>query len=582
MRAFYLLALSLFVISTVLAQDMEKTYFENNPTLGGDVVIKSASAKVVGGDIYKTFEIESLEDGTYYLDAWIMAPAAKEGYPDFKVAINGVLSESTFKPQTANWQSLALTDAKKSAATVRLKKGENSISVIGNGPEIPTVEFIKLSLNPINAGISDKNYKDFVEKIKANSLIDVKYGDTLAVTTRSSSANAVSLRGTAGQIYDYAINIPVYYTTRLSFSFSSGQYVTISTSQSGSYEHVIELFHSTNAASYSWSVYASTSGTLNVTIPTAGTYILRVRAYRQYTSGLVNLTVNGTTYPNCVVSSTGMAMTSGYTTPSNFFTCKLKNGGDTWLFLESSGGIPGRILAHNDDGGIRSDGYSWGLASLVNTNVSNIGAGLVSAYSSLSPAFECDLYLGLQQSSSTVRSYFPSLAADNSFTSSQPSSFYSGTSWSVGNTSTWDFPSATNLSLWDSYYLSYGYTRSGADASNGAIALWMYNGQFTVASVRKNSSIPLPHGFEWETKLGALERVMHVRDALNGNSFGSIVYYYRPVSGTVNYSMAVNENENVISTRSQAVQQAIPIASNMNNESRFTQSDLNQIAALID
>jgi hypothetical protein len=39
MKSFYFLFLSLFICSSVFAQDMEKMYFENNPTLGGDAVI---------------------------------------------------------------------------------------------------------------------------------------------------------------------------------------------------------------------------------------------------------------------------------------------------------------------------------------------------------------------------------------------------------------------------------------------------------------------------------------------------------------------------------------------------------------
>jgi hypothetical protein len=139
MKRFYYFLIGLFVFSSVVAQDIEKRYFENNPTLGGDVVIKSANVQVVGNEISKTFEIECLESGAYYLDAWIMVPLTREGYPEYKIAVNDVLSTSTFKPQIDNWQSVALTDVKKSATTIKLKLGKNSISIIGKGPEIPYV-----------------------------------------------------------------------------------------------------------------------------------------------------------------------------------------------------------------------------------------------------------------------------------------------------------------------------------------------------------------------------------------------------------------------------------------------------------
>lgn len=584
MKTILLSYLSLFVSLAVFSQDIEKTYFENNPTLGGDVVIKSADINVIGEDFFKTFEIESFEDGTYFLDAWMMVPLTKKGIPEFKVAVNDVLSESSFKPQTTSWQALTLTDPRRSISTIKLKRGKNKVSIIGKGPEVPNVEFIRLSLSSNRMGISDTHYKNFLESIKSNTLPNRQYSDSIKITTRSNNIDEVSLRSTGGEIYDYRINIPVYYTTRLSFLFSSGQNVSISTSQNDSYEHVIELFHSTNPSSYSWTTLSSGNGSLNVTIPVSGTYYLRIRAYRQNTAGLVNLIVNGTSYPNCVVAGTGIAIEGNYYIPSNFMTCKLKNNGDTWLFLEDYSDLPGRIIAHNDDGGTKSDNYNWERASLISTNLTNVRAGLISAFYSNFPAFTCDLYLGLQPTTAFFKAAFPMLALDNSFISGASTSNYNCISWSVGKTNSWDFPSQTNLTLWDNYYRSYGYTRSGANADNAAIALWMYNGLFTHASVRKNSTITKPHGFEWESKCGSLERIMHIRDALNSSAsstaqYGNIVYYYRPIDGVVNYSLPTNERENNMSVRSSIGQQSFS-TSGLTHESRFSQIDLNQISDL--
>jgi len=74
MKTFVILSLSFFACLSCFAQDVEKSYFENHPELGGDAVIKSASFKAEKDGIYKTFEVESLGDGAYYLDAWITAP----------------------------------------------------------------------------------------------------------------------------------------------------------------------------------------------------------------------------------------------------------------------------------------------------------------------------------------------------------------------------------------------------------------------------------------------------------------------------------------------------------------------------
>ena len=171
-----LIILSLCVSSAVFSQNpdkvLNKTFFDNdNPDVGGDVIIKTRSYWVVGEEIHTIFEIESPEDNVYYMDAWILVPLDGEGHPViYKVAVNDLLSEYTLKPPTGSWQSLALTDAKGSAATVKLGKGDNSISIIGKGPAVPMVEFIKLSLDPLNTGISDKKYKEFVEQIISNTL----------------------------------------------------------------------------------------------------------------------------------------------------------------------------------------------------------------------------------------------------------------------------------------------------------------------------------------------------------------------------------------------------------------------------
>jgi len=123
MKNLVIFLVSLLVSFSGFAQSMEKLYYEHTPDIGGDAVIKSSNVKVADDEISKTFVVETSEFGAYYLDAWIMAPSTEEGYVEYKVAVNGVLSGLTFKPTTDDWHSLAMTDAKKSVASVNLKKG---------------------------------------------------------------------------------------------------------------------------------------------------------------------------------------------------------------------------------------------------------------------------------------------------------------------------------------------------------------------------------------------------------------------------------------------------------------------------
>ena len=563
-----------FICLPVFSQEMmEKQYYENSPPLGGDVVIKSSSFKVENDLILKTFEIESLESGAYYMDAWLVAPEKKEGFPEYQVAVNGVLTEFTLKPQTHDWQSLPLTDAKKFVAAVNLKKGINTVSVIGKGPEVPNVEFIKLSSNLSRAGISDIQYREFVESIRNNTLNEVY---------NIGKEQISSTRGTSGEIYDYYLNIPVNYTTYKSFYFSSGQNVTITTASPYNPlggNPMIEFVARTGL--YSWHIPASSSGNgfLNVTIPETGFYYLFLRVLPRpnppgtnliFLGELHNLTVNGNFYADCIASYSVQAEVTGqYPTPANFFTCKIKDGGDTFLLLEDSTGI---IRTLNDDGGQKSDGYDWGSASRITTDSTNIKYGHVFSASSNSPYFECDLYMGLESLDVSKRwseynsvlnpySLFPKLQADNSFLSGYDSN-YNCIAWSVGDTTqvynNWMY---FDMNDWDNWYDSYGYTRVGATADNAAIALWGKSVDgIEHASVRKNTTIPYPHGFEWESKLGArFDRAMHTRDALEGNAYGSIQHYYKPKNGNVNFS---------------------PTAPSRMLQSSFSTSELNWIATL--
>ena len=331
-----------------------------------------------------------------------------------------------------------------------------------------------------------------------------------------------------------------------------------------------------NPSSNSWHSTASNgSGSLNVTIPSNGYYRISLRLPPSSLSpflavkGTVNLTVNGSTYNNCVVSNSVYApVSSGYPTPANFFTCKIKSSGDTWLMLENSSN---EIRAFNDDYGIASDGYSWGNASRITTSQSNITQGHVFSASSYNPFFECDLYLGLASvnpnSDLISLGWFPKLNTGNSFMSgywNYADTSYNCYGWSLGQ-KWYLMPGLSSTDSWDVFYAQFFYVVTDVTDENAAIALWGKIGStdttFTHASVRKHSWKPLPHGFEWESKCGDYERIMHTRDALEGNIYGEIVRYYKPWFRTINSSFPVS-HETV--------------------ESFFSISDLNLINKLID
>ena len=57
MKNLFIFILSFFACLSGFAQDLEKRYFENNPELGGDVLIKSTSFKTEKDEIHVTKKI---------------------------------------------------------------------------------------------------------------------------------------------------------------------------------------------------------------------------------------------------------------------------------------------------------------------------------------------------------------------------------------------------------------------------------------------------------------------------------------------------------------------------------------------
>lgn len=522
--------LGAIVTTMTFAQSLQKQYYENTLNLGGDVVVKSSQIALSKNDeVCKTFEIESPTAGTFYLDAWLSAPQTPKGYPEYKVSVNNVVLEASLKPKMSNWGSVSLTDYNKSASTVKLKKGLNSITIWGAKQEVPNVEHIKLSSSAINSGISDSKYKAYIKSIEDNALnlstdIEKLPKDSIVAYDFLPEARA------AGQTYTYQMNMVVPYTTTYLFYYREGAAVNINVTQKNNYEYVLEVFDmnsfTNSRLSYAWTRFSRGNTSLQFTVPKTAFYTVRLRAYRQMSSGLADLKVDDKVYTNCAISGNGLAY-HGSSTQTEVFTCQSPY--QMYLYLEGSG-LPGKIEEYK----ILNTTYPNGKygCQLSLPNLTGISAGLFSHSTSSNPTFYADIYLGLTKVPQSTLNYFPNLKSAESYCSGSQTGVYNCISWTVGVTSDWIWPGS--LSNFDALYNSYGYTRTGANASNAAIALWgTSSSSLTHASVRKNSTIPNPHGFDWESKCGGLERVMHFRDALSGSSYGNILYYYRPISGTV-------------------------------------------------
>ena len=278
---------------------------------------------------------------------------------------------------------------------------------------------------------------------------------------------------------------------------------------------------------------------------------------------MVDVNVNGQYYyGDCPVSGNGARyphetpMLYNYFTAKNYYT-------DPFLFIEDDSGIPGKIIAWNNDYSGSGD-FFWGLNARVKKDFSvRVGAGLISSFRSWFDNGTCDLYLKCQNSN--IMGSWCDLEADDAIQSAPYSPAYNCASWGGGRIDLgryfWasDSPYSNNKSsdwyvapyqypyyytveeaFWKSWNNFFGntpprfvgapnYTRSGAYSYNAEIAMFgtsssIYDYEHVAVTKPGNDQ---PHGYDWESKPGANMRTFHPRDAIGGDLYGSIQTYYR-------------------------------------------------------
>ena len=273
-------------------------------------------------------------------------------------------------------------------------------------------------------------------------------------------------------------------------------------------------------------------------------------------------------YEDCAVSGSGLRHAHETPKKYDYFTCKLT--GDSRIWIEDDSGVPGKIRAWDDD--YWGDGdFRWGDASRVRKDFTiKIGAVLISSCGSWDPTGKCDVYIKVnplstyttgmwwwKETHTPILEAFPNLKADDAMQSAPKSNNYNCASWAGGRINLgryfWasNLPTSTNSSsdwyvsgnFWASWDKFFGnnpmrfsgaptYSRSGATSSNTEIAMWYLSGYgYQHFSVRKPANNQ-PHGYDWESKPGGMERIFHPKNAVGGSSYGSINKYYRRVSSS--------------------------------------------------
>jgi len=353
-----------FGVSYANAQSLQKrSFFKNNPDLGGEVTITSSSVKVIDDESYVDFEVESDGNGEFYADFWLAPSRIGENtYTTYKVYVNEKLA-GTITPTSGNWQSISLSENKK----LKMNKGSNTISVVAPLPEVTSVEFVKLGKVKEKARIHSEYYEKFYAEAKANNeRIKATAKNARFSVNELDSTSLPALRSSGGyQTTTAYVNYTHYRIEYYQAGFGQRW------RSNSNIRHYLEIF-SEDPSIFSETVMSMTPNSsgqyvneISFTVPRSGYYYVRTRSYTQLQSGLVSLaTGQALTFwqDNLPIYSYGFAITQGGN--NNYYASFTKNPAptDPFIFIQEAG--TNKIVAYNDDH--VPSGYSskYGLTKL--------------------------------------------------------------------------------------------------------------------------------------------------------------------------------------------------------------------------
>ena len=349
-------------------------------------------------------------------------------------------------------------------------------------------------------------------------------------------------------------------------------------------DYNVYLFYKSDPSVYSESFYTTNHNFLSLhnILPREGEYCLILEPKSTYESGYASIVVNNVIYrhcymyPNMTVEVRGEDVANNiYTssqdsifnmfTTNNLYTDTITHTPDPILFLKQKV-ITGQdtsniIVAYNDDNNVRTN-FDWKKNARIRTKLDSTKQYFITTCSSLpyiraSNIDECILYHSYWNNIDTLvysgfKDRFPKLKYEDAIESGKCNMSYNCYAWSAGIM----YNHLAGLSIEDfdllysnrDFYNMYGktrrppmspiYIRDGATYENAVIDLWgdITEDNDTIirhASVR-NPYSGIPNGYDWESKDAYFYRFFHPRDALEGPTYGDILYHYRLAPGQEN------------------------------------------------
>lgn len=480
-------------------------------------------------------------------------------YTSITICINNKNISENITFSASGWQQKWTSNY-----TIELNKGDNVISFVSHGSDIPQIKDIQIQKDTTNIVLKQRKYFS-------------QDNNAIAFSTSTNSSNTIYKIGVEQNIpYAYTFTIPLYYTAGSNAYFYAP---TAWDPKYGTYESSVDFrlyFFFENPDSFSVSNITYNKGLQwNISnLPCTGTYYIVAEALTDTISD-ISLYIGGIgIYKHQIISNKTFAPIEKNKLPNgtypynsyNLFTtkersCNSYHQADPCLWLKAVGAnqTP-RIISYNNDNYLISD-FNWGKSARIKTPLSDTLSYSILLTSNYPLYFEqdtCDLYYSkwnqyTSQESIPDTAYmtlFPHLRYCDAIDSDGcPENVvkYNCISWSAGIIYE-HLPIGKCIFFYDSLYnnqsvtLSNGYfqrpqhfikyTRNGATAENSVVDLWgtiSENGDTIIkhASI-KTPNDGIPHGYDWESKLGAYNhRAFHPRNALRGSSYGEILYHYR-------------------------------------------------------
>lgn len=535
--------------------------------------------------IFEQYTVENGRGITSYLvysenqgnhDLSFLALPAEDTNGDFSVyaiRINNIELKEKIAFTRSGWQ-----EAQTRNRAITLRKGENRLSFISNGRDIPQIRNIDLyrgkqRFAPEGGGNPHQVLTTFsgtaTEELSPLPKGSVYYNEPL-----------FRPGATLKQPYGYTFFLPLYYQAGERASFYAP---TSNDPRFGPYESTIEFnayfFHenpeifSISNSSYNKYLF------WQIDIPQTGIYYILVEAKQEGEQGGVTLYVNNNMlYRYSLVQNRSFLVSKEEPRHNIFVTARdscynifTVNGisidknlsADPYLWLKRYDDTgKATIVAYNDNNQVPSD-FAWGNNARIRTHLDDDTSYRV-LLSSTHPTYAgndtCDLYHSFWNnpdtiSLTTLELKLPNLKYEDAIESGKGSMEYNCIAWSAGinyGGVLWpDNESLKDITWYDRLYnndtvrTSSGkfvrpsffprYTREGATEENSVVDLWgevrEKDTLYTHASIR-NPFDGIPHGYDWESKLGwGLIRIFHPRYALSGKdsiiSYGKVVAHYR-------------------------------------------------------